>query len=117
MNPSLTVTFAALLITPLFLGASAAAAPARTGVYFPLFTPPGPVWDNMLAYREAHPSLPWVAVVDPHHGPGTQFDSAYAQNIAKLQAQNVTVLGYVSTLWGARPADAIKEDIRSYHNW
>ena len=117
MNPSLTVTFATLLITPLFLGASAAAAPARTGVYFPLFTPPGPVWDNMLAYREAHPSLPWVAVVDPHHGPGTQFDSTYAQNIAKLQAQNVTVLGYVSTLWGARPADAIKEDIRSYHNW
>lgn len=117
MNPALTVAFAALLTTPLVLGAGAAAAPARTGVYFPLFTPPGPVWDNMLAYREAHPSLPWVAVVDPHHGPGTQFDPTYAQSIAKLQAQNVTVLGYVSTLWGAKPADAIEGDIRSYHDW
>ncbi|MEO9296312.1 MAG: spherulation-specific family 4 protein [Nitrososphaera sp.] len=123
MNSVPYLTVAALLIVavvtvaPLVLGASCAFAQDRTGIYFPLFTPPGPVWDNMLEYRKAHPSLPWIAVVDPHHGPGAHFDADYGQNIAKLQNQNVTVLGYVSTLWGARPADAIMQDIRNYHEW
>lgn len=117
MNSVLLAVIAALVVSPLAFPAGASAAPARTGIYFPLFTPPGPVWDDMLAYRKEHPSLPWIAVVDPHHGPGQQFDPVYAQSIAKLQAENVTVLGYVSTLWGAREAGAIKDDIRDYCDW
>jgi hypothetical protein len=117
MSLVLPVVLTGLLFAPLVFSTSALADQNRTGIYFPLFTPPGPVWDDMLAYRNAHPMLPWVAVIDPHHGPGPYFDSEYAQNIAKLQAQNVTVLGYVSTLWGARSADAIKDDIRIYHDW
>ena len=90
---------------------------ARTGVYFPLFAPPGPLWDNMLTYRQAHPALPWVAIVDPHHGPGAQYDATYARNIEKLQAANVTVLGYVSTLWAGKPAGPVMEDIKKYKDW
>ncbi|MGI0018898.1 MAG: spherulation-specific family 4 protein [Nitrososphaera sp.] len=91
--------------------------PARTGIYFPLFAPPGPLWDNMLVYRHAHPTLPWVAIVDPHHGPGGQYDANYARNIEKLQAANVTVLGYVSTLWAGKSPDLVREDIKKYKDW
>lgn len=93
------------------------AIPSRTGIYFPLFAPPGPLWDNMLTHRNAHPSLPWIAIVDPHHGPGAQYDANYAENINKLQAANVTVLGYVSTLWAARPPELVKADIDRYKEW
>jgi glucose/arabinose dehydrogenase len=90
---------------------------ARTAIYFPLFAHPGPLWENMLIYREAHPDLPWIAIVDPHHGPGEQYDENYARNIERLQAANVTVLGYVSTLWAAKSSDLVKEDIRKYNDW
>ena len=88
-----------------------------TAIYFPLYTPPGPVWDNMLTYRQAHPSLEWIAIIDPHHGRGQKFDLVYAENIAKLQANDVIVLGYVSTLWSAKDPNAVKEDIRKYDDW
>jgi hypothetical protein len=90
---------------------------SKTGIYFPLFAPPGPLWDNVLAYRNAHPFLPWIAVVDPYHGPGQQFDANYARNIEKLQSSHVVVLGYVSTRWGERPPDLIKDDIKRYKEW
>lgn len=89
----------------------------RAGVYFPLFAHPGPLWDNMLVYRQAHPSLPWVAVVDPLHGPGKQYDATYAESIKKLQQADVTVLGYVSTRWAQKPPDAVKDDISKYKEW
>lgn len=95
----------------------AAARTNKTGIYFALFAPPGPLWNNMLVYRNAHPSLPWIAVVDPHHGPGQKFDANYAKNISKLQAAHVVVLGYVSTRWGERTADLIKDDIGRYKEW
>lgn len=86
-------------------------------IYFPLFAPPGPLWNNMLIYRQAHPSLAWIAVIDPHHGPGQQYDPIYAQNIAKLQANNVTVLGYVSTFWSQKDPELVKQDISKYKEW
>jgi hypothetical protein len=101
--------------------ANSSSAPAiadnKTGIYFALFAPPGPLWDNMLVYRNAHPSLPWIAIVDPHHGPGQKLDANYSKNIAKLQAAHVVVLGYVSTRWGERSADLIKTDIGRYKEW
>jgi hypothetical protein len=71
---------------PLVASGSAQDA-VRAGVYFPLFAPPGPLWDNMLAYRHAHPALPWVAIVDPHHGPGAQYDETYAKSIKNSRLQ------------------------------
>jgi hypothetical protein len=96
---------------------SVSSAGQRAGVYFPLFAHPGPLWDNMLVYRQAHPSLPWVAVVDPLHGPGKQYDATYARSIKKLQEADVTVLGYVSTRWAQKPPDAVKDDISKYKEW
>jgi hypothetical protein len=97
--------------------AAGEAIPSRTGIYFPLFAPPGPLWDNMLTYRNAHPSLPWIAIVDPHHGPGTKYDANYAENIKKLQAANVTVLGYVSTLWASKSPSLLTAHIDRYWYW
>ncbi|MEO9294873.1 MAG: PQQ-dependent sugar dehydrogenase [Nitrososphaera sp.] len=46
---------------------------SSTAVYFPLFAPPGPLWDNMLIYRQSHPSLAWIAIVDPPMGQGNNM--------------------------------------------
>ena len=89
----------------------------QTAIYFPLFAPPGPLWNNMLTYRQAHPDLPWIAIVDPQHGPGQQYEAVYAQNISRLQASDVVVLGYVSTLWSQKDPELVKRDISKYKDW
>lgn len=98
-------------------GVDLASGTNRTGIYFPLFAPPGPLWDNMLAYRNAHPSLPWIAVIDPLHGPGEQYDVDYDKNIKRLQGHDVTVLGYVSTKWASKSPDIVMQDIKKYNEW
>ncbi|MEO9294872.1 MAG: spherulation-specific family 4 protein [Nitrososphaera sp.] len=51
------------------------------------------------------------------HGPGQQYDPVYAQNIEKLQANNVIVLGYVSTYWSQKDSELVKQDIGKYKEW
>ena len=55
--------------------------------------------------------------MDPHHGPGEVFDANYADNVEKLQSANVTVLGYVSTLWAQRDPELVRQDIGKYKDW
>ena len=90
---------------------------SKTAIYFPLFKRPGPLWDDMITYRQAHPSLPWIVVLNPGNGPGMHYNENYAGNVTKLKSANMTILGYVSTGWGARSEDDIKQDIRNYNDW
>lgn len=90
---------------------------SKTAIYFPLFKRPGPLWDDMITYRKAHPSLPWIVVLNPSNGPGMQYNANYAGNVSKLKEADMTILGYVSTGWGARSVDDIKQDIRNYYDW
>lgn len=89
----------------------------KTAIYFPLFKRPGPLWDDMIKYRQAHPSLPWIVILNPSNGPGMKYNPNYAGNVSKLKVADMTILGYVSTGWGARSADDIKDDIRNYKDW
>ena len=86
----------------------------RTGVFFPLFAPPGKMWDDMLEYRSQHPSLPWVSVINPDSGPGDRVNDVYLESISELRDYRVSVLGYVSTFWAGVPIEDAKEDIKKY---
>ena len=86
----------------------------KTGIFFPLFTPPGKMWDDMLEYRLEHPSLPWVSVINPDSGPGQRANPLYEENVAELRKSNVVVLGYVSTFWAGVPIEEAKADIDTY---
>jgi hypothetical protein len=86
----------------------------RTGIFFPLFAPPGKMWDDMLEYRSQHPSLPWVSVINPDSGPGTRVNDLYLDSISELRDYKVSVLGYVSTFWAGVPIEDAKADIERY---
>ena len=89
----------------------------KTGIFFPLFGLPGSMWDDMLQYRLAHPSLPWIAVVNPLNGPGDGNNYVYETYINKMQTANIQVVGYVSTFWGAVPPEKVKSDIDKWKDY
>jgi hypothetical protein len=89
---------------------------SKTGIMYPLFGLPGPTWDDMIEYRKAHPSLPWIAIINPLNGPGDP-NYVFETYVEKMQEANIQVLGYVSTYWSAVPLETIKDDIDKYKEY
>ncbi|TLX81877.1 MAG: hypothetical protein E6L00_05215, partial [Thaumarchaeota archaeon] len=67
--------------------------------------------------KNAYPSVPIVAIINPSSGPSSSIDSNYVSGIQQLQAAGVKVLGYVYTSYGTRSTSSIESDINSYNNW
>ena len=88
-----------------------------TGVMVPLYVYPGSDWTQVIQIKNAHPSVPIVAIINPNSGPGSSSDSNYLSGIQQLQAAGVKVLGYVYTSYGARSTTSVHADIDSYNNW
>jgi len=65
------------------------------GIMVPLYSYPGPLWNQLIAQRQAHPSVPMAAIINPDSGPGASKDSNYATGIAQLVAAGIKVIGYV----------------------
>lgn len=89
---------------------------SRTGIIYPLFGLPGQTWDDMIEYRKAHPSLPWIAVINPLNGPGGR-NYVFEAYVDKMQDANIQVLGYVSTYWSAVRLETVKDDIDKYKEY
>ncbi|TBR11043.1 MAG: hypothetical protein EPO62_02475 [Candidatus Nitrosotenuis sp.] len=85
-----------------------------TGILIPLYTYPGTTWDTVVAAKNAHPSVPVAAVINPHNGPGNVTDTNYVSGIQKLQSSGVVVMGYVYTNYTARDPSLVINDIDSY---
>ena len=95
-----------------------AASGAVTGTIIPLYTAPtDPSWGAVAAAKAAHPAVPVLAVVNPANGPGAAPSADYAAGIAKLTAAGVKVIGYVHTLWGARPAAELQTEMTEWQSW
>ncbi len=66
-------------------------------------------WDRLLA---AAAQVPVLAVVNPASGPGAKADPAYTKLLDRARKQaGLTLLGYVSTRYGKRPAAEVKADV------
>lgn len=89
---------------------------SKTGIMYPLFGLPGQTWDDMISYRKAHPSLPWIAVINPQNGPGGP-NYVFETYVEKMKDANIQVLGYVSTYWSAAPLETVKADIDKYKEY
>ena len=95
-----------------------AASGAVTGTIIPLYTAPtDPSWAAVAAAKAAHPAVPVLAVVNPANGPGASASADYAAGIARLTAAGVKVIGYVHTLWGARPAAELEAEMGQWQSW
>jgi hypothetical protein len=89
-----------------------------TGVIVPLYTyPTSTTWDTMIQTKNANPSLPIVAIINPGSGPGSSQDPNYVTGIRELQAANITVIGYTYTSYSSRPATAVQADEDKYKTW
>jgi hypothetical protein len=66
-------------------------------------------WDRLLA---AAAQVPIVAIVNPASGPGEKADPAYTKLLDRAKRQaGLTLVGYVSTAYGKRPAATVKADV------
>jgi len=106
-------------------GVVATTAPANlvgasgvNGTIIPLYTDPSDgSWDVVVAAKQAHPTVPVVAVINPANGPGAAAQDSYTSGIAKLTTAGVKVIGYVHTLWGVRPTSDLDTEMNQYRTW
>jgi len=88
-----------------------------TGVVIPLYANPGKWWDEAIAAKRAHPSVPILVIanIDNGPGPGTKYGS-YANYISKAQSAGITVIGYVYTSYGNRERAAVESQMLQWRN-
>lgn len=94
---------------------------APPAIVVPLYMYPRPrAWDPLLHAAASHPSVSFIAIVNPGNGPGPTPlpDANYVSALTALcRLTNVTVLGYVYCSYGKRSLDALTGDIDSYSRW
>ncbi len=56
-------------------------------------------------------------ILDPADGPGRAVDPTYVRALAPLAGRGISVLGYVDTDYGRRPAVEMADEIRRYRQW
>jgi len=97
-----------LVTTPLTVLPHQAHAASQTGVMIALYTYPDSTWDVVAQAKSAHPSVPFVAIINPDNGPGSSRDANYVSGIQKLHAAGVVVLGYDATGYASNSASSVK---------
>ncbi|HEV7935685.1 MAG TPA: spherulation-specific family 4 protein [Actinomadura sp.] len=85
--------------------------------------------DAMLVPAYFHPSYfpgEWARLADPrlmavvlnvHNGPGSARDPEFAAAVARVERAGGTVVAYIDTAYGARPAAEIEAEARRYRDW
>ena len=97
--------------------ASGATTPSA-GIAIPLYTdPPGGGWSGVLAAKEAYPSVPFVAIINPSNGPGRSSQSDYVTGIENFQAAGITVLGYIDTYYSSASTSSVESQVKDYYTW
>jgi hypothetical protein len=91
-----------------------AQANAATGVIVPLYSYPGQAWQSLVQTKEAYPSVPVVAIINPSNGPGSYQDQNFVTGIQQLEAAGITVIGYVSTGYGGVAISQAEQETYSY---
>jgi len=123
MPKSSTIAFLLipLLLLPSLLQSGVVAAQpgasSTTGLIVPLYGQVGQEWERLIQAKEAHPSVPVVAIVNAASGSGDARNPAYASAIDSLKAAGIVVVGYVSTREGGRPIKSLETDIAEWRSW
>jgi Spherulation-specific family 4 len=92
-------------------------ATTSTGALVPLYSYPGQSWQTLAQAKEAYPSVPVVAIINPVSGPGSYQDPNFVSGIQMLQSAGVTLVGYVATDFGALPLSQVEQEIYTYSQY
>lgn len=77
-------------------------------------------------FHPAHFPGEWAQLADPRlmavvlnvdNGPGTARDPEFVAAVARVETVGGTVVGYIDTAFGARPAAEIEREARRYRDW
>ncbi|MFL5308705.1 MAG: spherulation-specific family 4 protein, partial [Polyangia bacterium] len=119
--PTSTVTTPPPAVPPSSTAVAATGLVGATGVngtIIPLYTDPSDSsWAAVVAAKQAHPTVPVIAIVNPSDGPGAAKDAGYVAGITKLVAAGVKVIGYVHTLYGDRSTAQLQAEMDQWHSW
>lgn len=94
---------------------------AKVKILIPLYS--YPTWYNPETYfwpqvAQAASQVPITAVINPNNGPDSgPPNKDYAKGLDELRQANVTILGYVHTLYGKRTIAQVKADIDLYDKY
>ena len=95
-----------------------AAGSNQSGVIIPLYTyPTDSSWTTVLQVKNAHNTVPIIAVINPNNGPGVSIDQNYVLGIKSFQSAGVIVLGYVATGYAGNPLASLESQVSSYKSW
>ena len=104
--------------------ASASASPNVANVYHngllvPLYNYPNPttVWDNIIALKRQHPSVPVYVIADASSGMGTTADANYQTIVVKSRAAGIKILMYVASNYAATSLATVKGYIQNQVNF
>ena len=87
------------------------------GLMVPLYMDPNEDWDNLVNIKNAYPSLPIVAIINPDSGPGTFQNSDYVSGIDKMLGVGIIVVGYDHTTSATRPVEDVTADMDAYQSY
>ena len=58
-----------------------------------------------------------LAIMNPASSPGTKIDSNYVSYVNAARAAGLTVIGYVTSSYGAASVESLKAQIDKYYSW
>lgn len=107
---STTIAVAGLvgLPTPGVAGGLGTLVPAY---FYPTNAGVGGDWGQL---ESAALRIPVTAIFNPASGPGTSYNSDYANALSLLEGNGGRAVGYVDTDYGMRPLSVVETDIRDY---
>ncbi len=92
--------------------------PESTGIVIPLYTNYSTSkWSEVIQAKLSHSTVPIVAIVNPHIGPGTYYNSSFAAGVKRMQQAGIMVLGYVWTDYGAKNGSYLDAQMQAYSTW
>jgi hypothetical protein len=107
---------AAGLLAPLTVsGAGAATTTGAQHQLIPAYFYPEPaedLWPTMCSTARSS-----TVIVNPHNGPGADYDSDYARVIDDCRAAGQKLVGYVHTGYADRPLSEVKADIDRFYRF
>ncbi len=96
---------------------AAGGASAPMGLIVPMYMDPDSYWTELITAKEAYPSVPVIAIINPENGPGPSSDSTYASYTANLASAGIIIAGYIDTVEMSTSISSVESQMQEYVAW
>ncbi|MCI0560106.1 MAG: spherulation-specific family 4 protein [Nitrososphaera sp.] len=74
-------------------------------------------WEEIVQVKSEHAEVEIIVAINPSNGVGNGRDAHWRDVIGVLQEGDVNVVGYISTGYGSRSEDEVKQEVKNYYKW